>query len=133
MRVDHVGGKTLTDLSDRGALGSKRPGRTDDPNDRYARFLQLGGEWRLCDSALEKHDCSDILSIRFLSDRQRVNDALESAEAGGCEKVKDLQSPASRRRNPFRESPAGMLSRGSAYEDGDDRGIQPPSIRNAPA
>jgi len=95
-------------------------------------LFSLGREWRLCNSAFEKHDCSDIVSIRFLAERQRVNDALESAEAGGCENVKDLQSPASRRRNPFRESPAGMLSRGRVYEATDDRGIQPPSIRNAP-
>jgi hypothetical protein len=131
--VDHVGRKTPADLPDRGALRSERAGRLDDPNNRNTGGIQFINEKWFGDTTLQEHDHTNIDSRFLLSCSECANDALEAAESSRGEKMQDFQNPASRRRNPFRESPAGMLSLGSAYNDGDDFGIQLPSIRNAPA
>ena len=132
MGVEHIGRNTSTDLHDRAALRAECASGPHDLNHWNARGIQLGGERRLGHSTLQEHDYANFVSSSFLACCQRVNDPLEAAEASRRDKVKNLQSPASLRRNPSIERPDGTFKRGIAYDEGGDRGIHPPSIRNAP-
>jgi hypothetical protein len=130
--MEHVRLGSSGYLLNRVSLCAKSASGLGDTDNRNTGLMKLNGKGRLGHSALQQHYDSDIVPARFLADCKRADYGLESAETSGRDEVKNSQSPASRSRKPFSESPAGILSRGSANDEGDISGIHPPSIRNAP-